>query len=476
MKKTSLFNKKSFKYGSYSVALTVVIIAVVVLVNAILGFDVVRKRVRFDITEDQMFSISTQTKDFLKELKQDVDIYILTPENEYGAVAVTETLSQYNIHSGGKVKIQYVDLDRDPTFISKNLDPDQVQGIQPNSIVVKSNGRIKVLTNDDFVETSTDYYTYGEVTGLKVEQAFTSAIKSVSAEKVSKVYFVSGHGELDPSSYFKELKSTITLNNYDIGTLALNTAVPEDADVLIFTSPTSDLLVQELEYLSDYLENGGDALFLFDVSKTEDVLPNFNKIFNRYYLRLNNDSVYEYNQQNYLRENFIILPQVYSNEVTKNLNADSVAVYLPGSRSIGIMTSDKDYVKNYAIFSSTNNSEAYDLATEGESRVGPFCLGALGEIQGMQVSRIALIGNATFVSDSVMQQLGDNGKRYVISALNWMTEKADNSIMIPAKSLAARPLNINEQTRILVFIFMSGVLPLAIIGAGVFVWLRRKNL
>lgn len=476
MKKTSIFKKKSFKYGSYSVALTAGIIAVVVFINIILGLDVIRKRVRFDITEDQMFSISTQTKDLLKGLNQDVDIFILTPENEYGAVVVTETLNQYNIYSNGRVKVQYVDLDKDPTFISKNLDPDQVQGIKPNSIVVKSNGRIKVLTNDDFVETSTDYYTYGEATGLRVEQAFTSAIKSVSAEKANKIYFVSGHGELEPDEYFKELKSAISLNNYDIGSLTLNAAVPEDADILFFTSPASDLLVKELEFLNDYLEQGGDAVFLFDISKTGEELPNFNKVFNRYYLALNNDYVYEYNQQNYLQENFIILPQVYTNDVTKHLNADSVAVYLPGSRSIGIMTSDKEYVKNYAMFGSTDRSEAFSLLVQGESRPGPFCLGALGEVQGMQVSRIALIGNSLFVSDSVMAQFGDNGKRYMVSTLNWMTEKADNSILIPAKSLAARPLNINEQTRILVFIIMSGVLPLAIIGAGVFVWLRRKNL
>ena len=48
--------------------------------------------------------------------------------------------------------------------------------------------------------------------------------------------------------------------------------------------------------------------------------------------------------------------------------------------------------------------------------------------------------------------------------------------MILAKSLAQPPLNMSQQSRIFVFILLIAVIPLIIIGAGLFVWIRRKNL
>lgn len=473
--KKNLFSNKSFKYGSFSVALTIIVIAAAVLVNAILGFKDIRDRARVDITKNKIFSISTQTTDVLKALNQDVDVYILMPENQFQAIEITEVLNQYKIQSNGRVRTTFVDLDKDPTFVSANLDPDQVQGIKTGDIVVKVGKKIKVLTQQDFVETSYDNYGYSQTTGLKVEQAFTSAIKGVTAQQITKIYFVSGHGEYNPDERMTELKSAIAMNNYEMGSLTLTNAVPEDADILVFPAPASDLVAKELEVLLTYLEKGGKAVFLFDVSETGEDLPNFNQVLNRYYLGVNNDLINEFNQQNYLQENWMILPRVYENEVTLNLNRDNMAVYLPGARSITVLPSDKEYLKNYPIFGSTEKSVSQDLANSREPVAGPFYLGALATYSGNENSKVAVIGNCTFVTDDFMAQLGDNGKRYVVSILNWMSDKTDE-IMIPAKSLEAPPLNLTEQSRLFVFIMLSGILPLLIIGAGVFVWIRRKNL
>lgn len=473
----NVFASKSFRYGSYSFVLTAAVIAVIVLVNAIISMSGISKRLRFDITRNKMFSISQESIDLVKNLEKEVEIYILASESSYSNLMVTEVVNQYVLNGNGKVTgPKFVDLEKDPTFISKNFDPDQVKGINTGDIIVRSGNNIKVLNNDDFMEITYDYYGGAYVTGLKIEQAFASAIKNVTSDEVSTVYFVSGHGEYK-SDELSELKSALSLNNFELKETTLTAPVPEDANVLFFPSPTSDLLGSELENLLAFLEKGGDAVFLFDVQNSLQELPNFNEVFSRYGLRLNYDLVNEYNQANYLKENWMIRPRVYYiSDVTTNLNPDQLFIYLPMSRSVTVLSLDKSNLKVSPLFGTTDNSSSVNLNT-GEQKFGPFFLGALSEleIESSNHSRIALIGNCTFITDAYIADLGGNGNRYILSILNWMQERTDD-IMIPAKSLAQPTLNMTQQSRVFVFVLLTAVIPLLIIGTGLFVWIRRKNL
>lgn len=466
-------NKKSLKYGSYAIAATVVVIAIIVFLNAILGLDMVRNRLRFDITKNKMYSLSDTSIEMLNKLDKNIEIIILTEEKNFQYTEILEVLKQYNLKSGGKVTTRFVDVEKDPTFIERELDPDQVKGIDSGSIVVKSGSKNKVVSQSDMIEYD---YSSGtpQASGLKIEQAFTSAIKSVTADKTPVIYFSKGHGEIVLDQQLSDLKATITSNNYEVKELSLVNAIPEDASVIVFASPKTDLQPKELENLMGYLENGGDALFLMDVQKTKDELPNFDHVYERYSLSLNNDYVLEGDQNWYYNDFNIIIPQPNDNEITTNLDPQSLFLYMPNCRSVNIDQAKKDWITTKPLFMTSEKSQSQDLATN-EKTQGPFMLGAISEFEGADSSRIALVGNATFVTDSWMQSAGDNGKRYVMSMLNWM-RGGDDSVFIPAKSLDPQPINMTTQSMFVSFILLTFVLPLAIIGLGVFVWARRRHL
>ena len=96
------------------------------MLNALLGLDIVRDRLRFDITKNKLFSISEPSIKMLGELDKDVEIIILTDEKYYQGSEILEILKQYNLKSNGRVTIRFVDVVKNPTFIEKELDPDQV--------------------------------------------------------------------------------------------------------------------------------------------------------------------------------------------------------------------------------------------------------------------------------------------------------------------------------------------------------------
>ncbi len=467
------WNSRSLKFGSYAFAATALVVAIIVIFNAVLGFDVVRNRLRFDITKNRMYSLSEPSLKLIGDLQKDVEIIVLTEEKNFTVTEILEVLKQYTIKSNGKIKMRFVDVEKDPTFIKKELDPDQIKGIAEGSIVVKSGTKIKVVSENEMVEY--DYSSgYPQASGLKIEQAFSSAIKSVVADRTPVIYFAKGHGELTTDQDLSELKATITSNNYEVKDLSLTNTIPDDAAVIFFASPKTDLLPKELENLMAYMEKGGDAVFLMDVQTNSTELSNFNHVYERYSLGLNNDYVLEGDQNWYYKEFNIIIPQPNENEVTKNLDPNSLFVYMPNCRSVTIEQVAKEWITTQPLFMTSDKSQSRNLVTNDDT-AGPFLLGALSEYKGSDSSKVALVGNATFVTNEWMKNAGDNGKRYVISILNWMEDQTD-SVIVPSKSLATQPINLTEQSRFIAFIVLTFVLPLAIIGLGVFVWLRRKHL
>ena len=67
-------NKKKLKYGTAAAVITVVVIAMVVLLNVIVTMLGDRVNMKFDLTPGGNFEISDETKDYLASLNEDVEI------------------------------------------------------------------------------------------------------------------------------------------------------------------------------------------------------------------------------------------------------------------------------------------------------------------------------------------------------------------------------------------------------------------
>ena len=74
------FNTRKLKYGSISVAITAVFIAAVVLLNVFATQLTDRYGLKIDTTKEQIFEISDQSVDYLKGLKEEISIDVMTDE------------------------------------------------------------------------------------------------------------------------------------------------------------------------------------------------------------------------------------------------------------------------------------------------------------------------------------------------------------------------------------------------------------
>ena len=199
----NIFKNRKFRYGSYAIIVTIAVIAIAILLNAIVSTKTIREALKFDFTQEKLYSIGDKTKDLLSSLDKNVIIFGIFDYTKLGideAVdpqyqEVVEFLKQYEKNSS-RIEVKYVDPDRNPGFIKEEIDPQGVMDIQKGDFVVKSGDKIKVLTSGAIFKTEFDQYYYTSYkTGSTAEQAFTGAIKYVIAEDTPKVCFVTGHGE-----------------------------------------------------------------------------------------------------------------------------------------------------------------------------------------------------------------------------------------------------------------------------------------
>ena len=87
--------------------------AFVVLILAMLNYLAFRHYERFDLTSEGMYTLSDKSKSVLKDLRDDVTVYLFMSRSEPSFADTDELLQRYKAASS-HVLVQYVDPDREP--------------------------------------------------------------------------------------------------------------------------------------------------------------------------------------------------------------------------------------------------------------------------------------------------------------------------------------------------------------------------
>ena len=107
---------KKIAPGAFSIGMIVVAFAIAVVVNLVAN-ELPSTVTAIDATSTKLYSITDTTKDYLKTLDQDVNIYVLAAEKNADST-LSETLQRYEDLSG-HVKVSYVNPSTNPTFFQK---------------------------------------------------------------------------------------------------------------------------------------------------------------------------------------------------------------------------------------------------------------------------------------------------------------------------------------------------------------------
>lgn len=294
----NFLHTKKFRYGSVSLALTVVIIAAVILLNAV--FTALSERFLWyvDMTAEEAYTLSDEARELLDLVNEDKQVTIIfcmqrdeleaNTVQRYVLYTVLDMEKYYdNIH------VKYVDYLVNPSAVAKYKDA-AGQAIDQYSVIVTSKGEatnpntgLKEEKEQHRVYKLSALYTYDQtgetVVGYNGEQRLVSAVLAVTQVEVPVACYTINHGEtdslLDASSGGSPILTLLYETGYDVkqldmsltepkknskGEIEIYNELPEDCKLLLLFDPDADFQTEELTKIDRYMDAGNSTMVFFD--------------------------------------------------------------------------------------------------------------------------------------------------------------------------------------------------------------------
>lgn len=473
-------SRKKIGLGVFSTGMVVFGIAVAVVLNLAVGA-LPSTLTQMDMTNEKLYTITKDTKDYLADLKDDVTIYVLAAKSslESNDTTLSAMLEKYK-DASSHISVVYKDPKVYPQFYSNYTET----APSANSIIVESAKRSKVIDYSDLYETSIDYSTYSQqTTGYDGEGQLTSAIAYVVNENMPVVYEITGHGETELSGGFSEACQKA---NIDVSSLTLlkSDSIPEDAEAIVINGPTSDFSEDDAKKVSDYLAAGGKAFIT--ATYTDKELPNFESVLSAYGIQLEKGMVVEQDKNSYYQNPFYLLPSITSSQWTSFVS-DSY-IFAPYCRGITHPQTEDgaDITYTDLLTSSSTSFSKADVANmtsyekEDGDVDGPFVIGLEAEkkVDDENTTKLFVFSSTMMFDDSADQMVSGNNAKLFSSCMSSFADSSDNgsSIVIPVKEYDTAKITVSSMTVVLATVGLVILLPLVLLGAGIGIWaVRRKK-
>lgn len=474
-----------FRNGLYSLAITAVAVAIVVLVNLLVRA-LPANLTQFDLSVNGLYTLGEESKRLMEQLPEDVTVYYLAQTGSEDSY-LTKLLDRYAAESG-----HFTWQQKDPAIYPTFAAQYDAQSIGEGGLIVLCGDRVATVSSGDlYTYDYSNYYTTGTYdVQFDGENQLTTAIYNVTSGDQSAAYYTTNH---DETALGSELTEAIRKQNIALEPLnLLSEEIPADCDLLIINMPQSDFmgadgLVDEAGQLADYLDGGGKVLLITDAYYDT---PKLDAVMERFGLSRVPGIVVEGNSgycvsSSYASSMFglpgaaCLLPDWGDSDtsgITDGLLNSLVVLPIAQGITIGeadgvtaealLLTSDDAYSKAAGYAMETVEKETGDLE-------GPFALAvwAVEEDTGAQAVWLSC-GNFTYSgADSAV---GGGNSTFLLSCAASMTGQSSD-ILIAAKSLEGDQLTISAFAGSLWGGVFQWLIPAFVLLAGVIVTLRRRS-
>ncbi|MGZ0018216.1 GldG family protein [Nitrosomonas sp. wSCUT-2] len=433
-----------------------VFVILLLALMGVLGYLATQYRMQWDISQNQRNSLNAASIEILQKLP--------------GPVQVTAYATEYQAEIGDirKVIADFVALYQraKPDLALQFIDPVE-QPLLAQEANVQVNGEI-VIT----------YRHKTEHLAVINEQTFSNALMRLARLEDKLILELSGHGErtLDGAANFDLGEFGKSLRRSGFGNQSLNLAIeqeiPLDADLLIIASPQVDLLPGEVDKLLDYIDRGGNLLWLVDQESLRGLLPLTEKLR----LTLTPGVVVDPHAQQLKAPITFSLGAVYGQHpVTSGFQYITV---FPYARQITIddntdwnSVSLVEVAPNGWVETGDLNAEiAFDEAADVP---GPISVAAaLSRNINDREQRIVIVGSGHFLANTYLGN--GNNLDFGINLVNWLTGDEEMMIIQPRAALDGN-LALSQSQLTFIAVGLMVALPLLFLAIGISIWWYRRR-
>jgi ABC-type uncharacterized transport system involved in gliding motility auxiliary subunit len=473
------WRRRSTQAGTNALISTVAVLVLLGLVN-FLG---TRYVARLDLTENQTFTLASETQQLVRNLKQPVKVWVFDPQQNTQDRELLEGYRRLN-----QQKFSY-------EFVNPNAQPAIVQRLE-----VKKAG--DVIVEAPTTERKQFAQSVGNDERL-TESKLTNAIAQVTTTQQVSLYFLQGHGERpteERQGAISEAVKALQDRGYTVKPLNLveSAAFPKDARVVVLAGPQKALLKPEVDALANYANQGGNLMVMVD----PNVNPGLDGLLSPWGVTLDPRVVIDTSGRvANLGPLDVTVTQYGDHPITQDFG--NALSFYSGARAIDaketkgvtftplLFTSDRVWAESDI----KKEPIQFDPATD---RQGPLVLGfALSRTLSapatpakpspspspapspspspeakQKESRMVVIGNSSFVANGYFNQVM-NGDVF-LNSIRWLSQADQQTFSIRPREAKNRRIVLNSQQANLTAWLSLIILPLIGFGTAATVWWRRR--
>jgi len=411
---------------------------------------------QWDVTQNARNSLSAASLNTLRQMPGPVSItaYATAQDPQLGDVRklIRDFLAPYRV-AKPDIALKFVDPSEQPQAA-------RAAGVQMNGeMVVEYRGRSEHLTALN-------------------EETVANLLMRLARSGERLVMYLEGHGERslqgianhDLGDFGKQLQA----KGFKIGglNLALAQDVPANARLLVIASPRVDVQPGEVAKLKRYLDRGGNLLWLIDQEPLHALQP----LAEQLGLVLGPGIVVDPSAAEQKAPPTWSLGAAYpQHAATRGFNLNTV---FPFARQIGV-GEGRDWhatplvevaPRGWVETSPLEGAIAFDKASDIP---GPITIGvALEKPAEDRSQRAVVIGSGNFLANSY---LGNGGNLDLgVNLVNWLAGDEQLVTIQPRATIDGR-LSLGRISAAAISFGFLIVLPLIFLGAGVFIWWRRRR-
>ena len=473
------FRNRRFRGGIFTFAVCIVVVIFVVILNIVFG----KLDITADMTSNSLYSISSESKEFAKSITDTIRFYYFAETGQENA-QINKLVAKYN-GLGKDMKIVYVDPVLHPNYAAGLVGQEEATQVGADTVIVvnETNGRTKVVTSSELIKTdySIDYSTYSYVTttSVDVENEIDSALLYVTTPDLPKVYYTSGHGEVNLSTVLTTLFDDNNIILEELDTLTAE-EIPSDCDILFMYLPAYDLTAGEAELIKAYLAAGGKAVF--NVCYVTAEQPNIKSLLEYYGLQLNEGVVCESNNKYYTsRYPNYLLPVVETADATSGVQGVK-RVFAPYSSGLTESDNIRSTISITSLLTTTDTSfSKVDTESGTASKVagvdidGPFMIGAyITEETESGTTELYVYSSLYMFDENILSESSYGNSDVCLNTFKTLAD-IETSFNIPAKSTEAAYLQLSEAQINLHRNIKMILIPALCMIAGIVIWVSRRR-
>ena len=273
-----LKKSKRLKYGSVALIFTVIFIAIVILINAILTALDSKFGLYADITGEQRYDISETTFELIGNIQDNIEIIFCNDRDkliENDMMSMIVMLSEKYESEFPNISVRYLNIDRNLSEARTLAKATTETKLNRTHVIIRSANteKARIVMKNSFFTLNFDgrsYYYYG----FNGERRFTESILMLANSSDDKVAIITGHGENEDLATLAEVLMGAGYDETEQVKVNLATEdIPENTRLVIINNPQRDFLgydsansgnTDEINKLNKYLQNYGNLLVLID--------------------------------------------------------------------------------------------------------------------------------------------------------------------------------------------------------------------